>query len=375
MSNIKTMTRGTYDLQKLRVSTGNRLVGNFKVKIGQKPSESESELDAEGKKILLDLRRSYKKITDGIKKLPTLSKFKGDEVISTYAELALVDTYIRLESEENRNFRLLGKILEDEPIYARYLKKIKGCGAAMSGVVISEIDITKAKYPSSLWAYAGLDVASDGKGRSRRKEHLVETAYTKKDGTESIRQGITFNPFLKTKLIGVLASSFLRAKDNEYARLYYEYKNRLENHPNHTEKSKGHRHNMAMRYMIKRFLCDLYVAWRTMEGLPVEKEYGEAKLGHVHTPKGNRQPASQSVSIKTSKPSKENESIKPSKPTFANESGIDSKPNATNESKPARKPRSENESGLERKPSTANEANPPRKPMSKNESKPISNPI
>lgn len=39
---------------------------------------------------------------------------------------------------------------------------------------------------------------------------------------------------------------------------------------------------MAMRYMVKRFLVDLYVAWRTIEGLTVEPEYNEGKLGHKH---------------------------------------------------------------------------------------------
>jgi hypothetical protein len=39
---------------------------------------------------------------------------------------------------------------------------------------------------------------------------------------------------------------------------------------------------MALRYMVKRFLCDLYANWRKLEGLPVESEYHEGKLGHKH---------------------------------------------------------------------------------------------
>jgi len=72
----------------------------------------------------------------------------------------------------------------------------------MAGVLISEIDIHKSRYPSSLWRYAGLDVAEDGKGRSRHKEHLVPIEYVDKDGNPAVRQGITYNPFLKTKLMG-----------------------------------------------------------------------------------------------------------------------------------------------------------------------------
>ena len=44
----------------------------------------------------------------------------------------------------------------------------------MAGVLISEFDIHRARYPSSMWKYAGLDVARDGRGRSRKAEHLVE---------------------------------------------------------------------------------------------------------------------------------------------------------------------------------------------------------
>ena len=41
MSNLKILVRGAYDIQKLRIQMGNRLVGNFKAKLGQAPSEPE----------------------------------------------------------------------------------------------------------------------------------------------------------------------------------------------------------------------------------------------------------------------------------------------------------------------------------------------
>ena len=282
MSNIKTMVRGAYDIQKLRIQMGNRIVGNFKAKLGQKPSEPETELDVEGKKILKLLRERFKKITDGVKTFPRQATFKGDEIISDYTELCLLAQYVDLESEEARHFARLGSILRDYPIFTVFLDKVKGIGPAMAGVIVSEINISKAKYPSSLWAYAGLDVAADGQGRSRKKEHLVERDYTDKDGKPAKRVGITFNPFLKTKLTGVLASSFLRSGNEQYAKVYNDYKHRLENHEKWKERSKGHRHNAAMRYMVKQFLVDLYRAWRPLEGLEVAPDYNEAKLGHRH---------------------------------------------------------------------------------------------
>lgn len=278
---LRTITRGVYDLQKLRIQMGNRIVGNFKAKLGQAPGKKEDDLDAEDKRLLDDLRVRYRKITDGIKReIPTRKKFKGDEVISTYTELVLLAEYIALEEREVIQFRTLEGVLTDFPIYDAFLHGVRGCGHAMSAVIISEFDITKAEYPSSLWAYAGFDVGQDGRGRSRRKEHLVKKEYVTKDGDISERDSITFNPWLKTKLY-VLATCLIKA-GGTYKAVYDGYKNRLENHPNWVEKTKGHRHAAAMRFMIKRFLVDLYNAWRPLEGLPVAPEYSQDKLGMEH---------------------------------------------------------------------------------------------
>ena len=282
MSNLKTLVRGAYDIQKLRIQMGNRIVGNFKAKLGQKPGKPETEIDAKGKLILNNLRASYRKITDGIKTFPRRDSFKGDEVISSYTELCLLDSYVSLDKEEAAHFKHLKNVLADYPVYKEFLEGVKGVGPAMAGVIISEIDITKAKHPSSLWKYAGLDVGPDGKGRSRRKEHLVDIEYEATDGEIKMKKGITYNPFLKTKLTGVLAACFLKVKESPYKDCYYGYKARLEQHPMHKDRTKGQRHNMAMRYAIKIFLIDLHREWRVLAGFPASTPYCEGKLGMVH---------------------------------------------------------------------------------------------
>ena len=121
---------------------------------------------------------------------------------------------------------------------------------------------------------------------------------------------ITFNPWLKTKLMGVLAASFLKTSryytaeqqvamdkmtkaqrkkikpegpyKSPYTQMYHDYKHRLESNPAHDEKSKGHRNNMALRYMIKMFLTDLHREWRALEGLPASEPYSLAKLHMSH---------------------------------------------------------------------------------------------
>lgn len=280
MENIlKAYVRGAYDLQQLRIQTGLRIVSNFKSKLGQVPGKKEETLEADAKNILSEIRTSYAKLTDGIATFPKASSFEGDNIISDFTVLCLVSQYIELEEKEKVHFSRLKHLLTQHKIWTEFMEKVKGVGPAMAAIIISEIDINKAKYPSSLWSYAGLDVAPDGKGRSRRKEHLVESEYTDKDGEIKTKMGISFNPWLKTKLVGVLGASFLRAGDNKYSQLYNDYKNRLENMPEHQEKSKGHRHNMAIRRMIKIFLIDLHIKWRGLEGLPVETPYSEGKLG------------------------------------------------------------------------------------------------
>ncbi len=345
--NLRVIVRGSYDLQKLRISMGNRLVGNLKAKLGQLPGNAEESLDDASRKILTELRETLPKISDVIqltenpeaegtedvldeagddakaqrtaakagkliidlvskrymiatekrKNFPTRSSFKGDPVISDYTELTLIGQYIDLEKQEKQAFGRLGNILQDYPIYTQFLEPTKGCGPMMSGVILSEIDIHKARHPSSLWMYAGLDVAKDGRGRSRRTEHLVERAYINKEGKEATRMGITFSPLLKTKLIGVLGPSFLKTgKDGEYSQIYYNYKLRMENHvkygkindgkrdevTGHLITSKGRRHAMAIRYAVKQFLLHLHMNWRKLEGLPVSLPYHEAKLGYKH---------------------------------------------------------------------------------------------
>jgi hypothetical protein len=48
------------------------------------------------------------------------------------------------------------------------------------------------------------------------------------------------------------------------------------------EAKKAHRHRAAMRYMLKMFLKDLYVAWRKIEGLEVREPYAVEYLGKRH---------------------------------------------------------------------------------------------
>lgn len=281
---IKSAVRGLYDLQKLRIQTGLRVVANFKAKLGQQSTKTEEELESEAKKILDTLRCDYKLITDAIvasgKRLRANKKelFLFTNLISNEAEYDLVASYMDLSEAEVKNGKSVARLVKDTRLWTEFLEGVTGCGPLMAGVIMSEIDIHKATYPSSLWKYAGLDVAPDGKGRSRKVAHLVEVHYQDKNGKDATRNSITHNPFLKTKLIGVLGTCFVKL-GGKYRLVYDNYKNRLQNRPDLKEESKGHINNMAIRYAVKMFLIDLHREWRTIEGLSVPEPYHVAKLG------------------------------------------------------------------------------------------------
>ena len=167
-------------------------------------------------------------------------------------------------------------------------------------MLISEIDISKSKYASSLHKYCGVDVVlvenEDGEivgeARGRKKHHLVEQEYIDKEGQLQTKLGLSYKPVLKTKLLGVLAASFIRTgaklkkddtkKNSKYEKIYRDYKFRIQNMPAHAEKTKLHINRMATRYCVKIFLNDLYAKWRELEGLEVHPPYHEAKLGLYH---------------------------------------------------------------------------------------------
>jgi hypothetical protein len=323
---IRIMCSGVYDFQILRMQTGLRLSANFRSKLGLNPKDpvKSAEEDADGfdddeetpekieaKKIIEQLKDEYVRMCTGVAKnrtIPTEKGFKGGDLISTYAELELIDQYFEIEKQEKKMFRQLGKALEKLPIWNLYLKNVVGIGPAMGAVLVTYFDIYHAHHPTLFWAYAGLDVAPDGFGRSRRAEHLVERQYKARDGSIKTKMSVTYEPWLKARLFGAMGASFLRTANCPWHDVYTNYKHRLESSAGRrnlvtlAEYKKAHKagdpnakhmwpplriHLAAMRYMIKCFLAEFWREWRLLEDLPLNPynpdsrtgTYAEDKLG------------------------------------------------------------------------------------------------
>lgn len=411
INTIKPIVKGLEDIQKIRIATGNRIAANFLRRHGgMAPCENTfafktvEELEemspedqatykaqAEAKEALKEqlegalqkLKAEYMRITDAVvageaeyilSKLPKPKSFKPTELIGSYAELVLIDQYVKLLNNEKETSAMLEASMANIPLYRDYLKKVDGVGPKLAAVIISELDPHKAKYASSYWKYTGLDTVivgkytkSDGKegkigwldiceyysthdfnaamvydgrdvefttiGRNRHKASQVYHEYISKEGKRETRLGISFNPYLKTKLVGVLSLSmlkatrvfvdgvkvtnadrvalakdngwaskrktpdmkevdaFLRTKgydvvrgENRFSQVYRDYKHRIENSikPEHQGLTPAHIHAMALRYMIKEFLRELHIVSRHTEGLPIYQSYEQAKLGYSH---------------------------------------------------------------------------------------------
>jgi hypothetical protein len=169
----------------------------------------------------------------------------------------------------------------------------------LAGVLISCFDPYEADYVSSFWKYSGLDVGPDGRGRSRREAHLVAREYIDRHGKPATRRGITYDPWLKSKLMGVLAPSMLRL-GSPWREQYDNYRHRIESDPARIKLTvdewkkrrltedeavlwtPGRIHMASARYMVKMFLLDFWKAWRRLEGLPVPLSYNEARRGRPH---------------------------------------------------------------------------------------------
>lgn len=149
-----------------------------------------------------------------------------------------------------------------------WLKKVKGIGPVLAGMLIAETNIEACENVSKMWAWWGL--APDSGGSSYRRARVSK----------------------------VLGESLLRKKSKPYYAAYCRYKLKKEqtlgpcmgcggsgNHGDEScancagtgqgpwGKSKNHRHAAARRYMVKLFLKDLWRAWRRQESLPCPEPY------------------------------------------------------------------------------------------------------
>lgn len=184
---------------------------------------------------------------------------RGDDTTDEKSKALIQRWYERFNEMEKELDADICEAVDGIPII-EYLTRIKGIGKGLAAKLVSAIDIEEADTVSALWRYAGYAVIDGEREKPTKGEKLH------------------YNSRLKSTCY-LCATSFLKCnspyrKIYDSAREYYE--------ANHSDWTKGHQHNAAMRKMIKIFLSHLWEQWRELEGLPIRDAYSFEKLGHTH---------------------------------------------------------------------------------------------
>lgn len=146
--------------------------------------------------------------------------------------------------------KLLKKMAKDLPIY-RFVQTVKGFGELGLAALVGECGSLGAYHTvSGVWKRCGMAVIEGGRQRRVAGEDALLHGYSPE----------------RRSVFWTLADSMLKCQGKDekagpYRRIYDERKA----YERPRVESDAHAHNRALRYMFKRLLKDLTVAWRQIE--------------------------------------------------------------------------------------------------------------
>lgn len=199
------------------------------------------------------------------------------------------------------------------PIVKKWMKRIHGIGPRLSGLLVANIaDVGRFDTVSKLWAYSGLHVVNGHAVKRKKNEkanwnrELKTTAWKigksfvtlggpYRDLYDRYKARITEREETKGNVIYALipikgvgerwvpraAVNAIKKPDEVTFASHYEGVEQRKKSPV-PDWTLGHINNMAMRYIVKRFLSHLWLVWREIEDLPTREPYCKEYLGHEH---------------------------------------------------------------------------------------------
>lgn len=183
----------------------------------------------------------------------------------------------KLKEAEKELEKEIKEVVVKHPLWDAWFKDVKGIGPIMAaGIIAWRDDISKSDTVSAFWKYHGL---APGQGRQKGKK----LDYNPKAKTHCWKAGIQL---LKAK--GQYADLYYAAKSKYESREDIKQQHESGNAKGGMKSYKLHLHYMALRKMIKRFLADTWVVWRSVEGLSVTEPYifgeraKEKGIAHEH---------------------------------------------------------------------------------------------
>jgi hypothetical protein len=193
---------------------------------------------------------------------------KNTYVVSPHARAAaehvspvLAEHMASLRNAQKPYDKTIENLAKQLPVHA-WSKDVRGCGPLLLGLIIGETgDLSNYANPAKVWKRMGLAVMPDGK-RQRRVtgDEAIEHGYN------ADRRSLMFN----------LGECFIKVggETSPYRQLYDDRKAfELTRLPEDAKGRQGWAHNRASRYAQKRFLVDLWKAWRHQN---FETQHGDA---------------------------------------------------------------------------------------------------
>lgn len=305
ISKLKTLTDFKEIIQKLRIKVGNTVVNNIFISLGKTQFDEMKEEGGISNDTTKWLLKEYKKVTDYIigelkKKNPNKENYKINErafnkygdskIIPDFYMWKFLDILNSIEAIEDDVEKMVVSEVRKHDIWNRYLAGVKGCGEQSAAYLISILNPYKSRHPSGFLRYAGLDVRPDpknpGKYKGTDKSCTRPTVFINKSGEADVANTLGYHTLIKARVVGVLVPCLIKA-GGTYANIYHNVKYYYENRPDLKEvfasKCGRSAHKMAIRKVACMFLEDLWLAWRSLLGLPLNNgRYEEAKLNIIH---------------------------------------------------------------------------------------------
>jgi len=287
---LRVLVETFYDVQNFRTSADNRL---------RKYGEQAGLTAILGSPRVKELRRegptAYAK---------TVNKHKDEPqylIAAEEAKAAFTDwseeISKRMNSSEDYLKRTVLQLIEDEPLWSKWLIDVNGIGPCLAGGLMAWVDIAACPHVSSLWKYLGMSVIIDkhvcsacGAERSDDAAEVCpdcEAKWRPVGHAEKVKRGekAGYNPKGKV-LCFKIGDSFVKQK-GVYRNLYDTTRAQIEGRiaanggfcgKKHMEGGKlinggkcfdAHVFAMSKRKTVKLFLSHVFCVWRTLRGLPV----------------------------------------------------------------------------------------------------------
>jgi hypothetical protein len=179
--------------------------------------------------------------------------------------------------------RAMTKLLRGVPIYDEFLSKVDRIGGPVtSAYLVAMVKIKRVSTVSQLIRYCGFATGADGKSERRSSGPKYAP-----DGSRTDAGG-TYNAELKIALVVAFMMARQgtgKKKKSKYLRRWDEAKQSALTLPNarlERVMKPGEADDKGRRKATDLFLWDLYVMWRTLEGLSIRPDKYSAVRGHYH---------------------------------------------------------------------------------------------